>query len=248
MKDTKYEIYKHLDKNGIKGHISVFMGVFYNSNDANIESRFPKIFRLAENQFGLTNEEYENIILDYIYDTVNIRINSLVNIDKYASNGGLPFIVEVFKDGDFYSTFTLAFGTINGSLFLSETDRIISLGNIETINGDLKFKGSSIESLGKLKFVNGSVYIRQYDPPFTNLTTLGNLEQVTGNLILKSSPLIDLGNLKKVGETLNLRKTNISNLGKLEYVGGNLFLPKAKKELLDTSKITIIGNLKYFSD
>src|SRR5690606_36413969 len=246
MGDLKTEIYHHLDRNGIRGNFSVSLGVSFNVDEESVETKFPKTFRLSPNQFGLTCEEYESIILDYIYDTVNIRVDSLVNIDKYSSNAGLPFIIEIFKEGDYQPTFTLAFGTINGTLILTDTDKIVSLGNIEVINGDLKFKGSSIKSLGRLKFVNGSIYVRQFDPPFTNLTSLESLEDVSGNLILKSSPIENLGNLKRVGGTLNLRKTNISTLGKLEYVGGNLFLPKEKKEIIDISNVMVIGNIKYF--
>lgn len=248
MSDLKNQIYHHLDKNGIKGNFSVSMNIAFNPDEKDIETKFPKTFQLSTNQFGLTDDEYESIILEYIYDTVNIRINSLINIDKYSSNEGLPFIVEIFKDGEYQPTFTLAFGTIDGTLILDDTDKIVSLGNIETINGDLKLKSSRIKSLGKLKTVNGSIYVRQFDPPFTNLTSLGQLEYVTGNLIAKSSPLSDLGNLKNVGGTLNLRKTNISTLGNLKYVGGNLFLPKIKKDILDTSKVIVLGNLKYFTN
>jgi DUF4097 and DUF4098 domain-containing protein YvlB len=103
----------------------------------------------------------------------------------------VPFLIQVFKDGEFHLTFTLAFKTINGTLILTDTDNIVSLGNIEIINGDLKLKGSSIQSLGKLKTVNGSIYIRQFDPPFTNLKSLENLEYVSGDLILKNSPVVD---------------------------------------------------------
>ena len=224
------------------------MGVAFNVDERNVENKISKIFRLASNPYGLTNDEYETIILEYIYDTVNIRIDSLVNIDQYSSNEGLPFIVEIFKEGEYQSIFTLAFGTINGTLILTDIDKIVSLGNIEIINGDLKLKGSSIKSLGNLKTVNGSIYVRQFDPPFTNLTSLEHLEYVSGNLIVKSSPLVDLGNLKKVGGTLNLRKTNITTLSVLEYVGEDLFLPKAKKDIIDTSNVKVVGNLKYFSN
>jgi hypothetical protein len=248
MSDLKTKIYHHLDKNGIKGNFSVSMGIAFNDDEENVENKFSKTFRLSSNPFGLTNEEYETIILEYIYDTVNIRIDSLVNIDHYSSNEGLPFFVEVFKEGEYQPIFTLAFGTINGTLILTGTDKIVSLGNIEIINGDLKLKGSRIKSLGNLKTVNGSIYVRQFDPPFTNLTSLENLEYVSGNLIVKSSPLVDLGNLKKVGGTLNLRKTNITTLGGLEYVGEDLFLPKTKKNIIDTSKVNVVGNLKYFSN
>lgn len=248
MSDLKTKIYHYLDKNGIKGNISASISIGFNLEEQEVETKFPKTFRLSSNPFNLTDKEFESIILDYIYDTTSIRIDSLINIDKYSSIDGLPFIIEIFKEGEFNSTFTLAFGTINGTLILDETDKIISLGNIETINGDLKLKGSSIKSLGKLKTVNGSIYIRQFDPPFTNLTSLDNLENVTGSAILKSSPIADLGKLKHVGATLNLRKTNISTLGNLEFVGGNLFLPRDKINLLDTSCVSVGGNLKYFSN
>jgi len=248
MSDLKTKIYHYLDKNGIKGNISASISIGFNPEEQEVETKFPKTFRLSSNPFNLTNGEFESIILDYIYDTTSVRIDSLININKYSSIDGLPFIIEIFQKGEFNSTFTLAFGTINGTLILDDSDKIISLGNIEIINGDLKLKGSSIKSLGKLKTVNGSIYIRQFDPPFTNLTSLDNLENVTGNVILKSSPIADLGRLKHVGATLNLRKTNISTLGNLEFVGGNLFLPRDKINILDTSCINVCGTLKYFSN
>ena len=248
MNDIKSHIYHHLDRYGFKGSFCASMGVAVNMDDIDVEYKFEKTFRLACNEFGLTNDEYEIIILDYIYDTVNIRLNSLVDIDKYSSHEGLPFIIEIFKVGENQSTFTLAFGIIDGTLYLTDTDKIVSLGNIETINGDLKLRGSSIKSLGNLKSVYGSVYVRQFDPPFTNLTSLEQLEYVSGDLILKSSPIIDLGNLKKVGGTLNLRKTRVETLCKLEYVGQDLFLPKAYKNILDTSNVQVGGNIKYFSN
>lgn len=248
MSDLQTQIYHHLDKNGFKGNFYISMGVVVDMEERSVETIFPKTFRISSNQFGLTDEEYEKIILDYIYDTVNIRIESLINLSNYSSIEGLPFIIEVLKIGDNQPIFSLAFETIDGTLCLTETDKIVSLGNIKTINGDQTFRGSSIKSLGNLQVVQGSIYVKQLDPPFTELTSLDNLEEVGGNLILKSSPLTELGNLNRVGGTLNLRKTNISSLGKLEYVGGDLFLPKEKKEILDTSKVTVVGNLKYFTN
>ncbi len=134
MSDLKTKIYHHLDKNGIKGNISASISIGFNLEEQEVETKFPKIFRLSSNPFSLTDEEFERIILDYIYDTTSIRIDSLININKYSSIDGLPFIIEIFKEGEFNSTFTLAFGTINGTLILDETDKITSLGNIETIN------------------------------------------------------------------------------------------------------------------
>ena len=248
MGAIKTEIYHYLDKNGINGHFSISMGVAFNEETENVDTIFPKRFHLAPNCFDLTNDEYEKVILDYIFDTAGVRINSLVYIDNYSSVDGKPFILEIYRDGMYGATFSLAFKTIDGTLVLTDNDKIISLGNIEVINGDLQFRESSIQSLGNLKYVNGSVYIKQFAPPFTALKSLGKLEEVNGNLILKGSPLEDLGNLKKVLGTLNLCKTNVSTLRNLEYVKGDLFLPKAKKEILDTSKVNVIGNIKYFNN
>ena len=248
MSELRTRIYHHLDKNGFQGQFYVSMGVSVDVEEQNIKTIFPKTFRISSNSFGLTDKEYEKIIIDYIYETTNIQINSLVNLENYSSVEGLPFIIEIFKSGENRSSFSLAFGTIDGTLALTDTDNIVSLGNIETINGDLCFRGSKIKSLGNLKFIRGSFYINQFDTPFTYLTSVGKLEEVGGNLILKNSPVVHLGSLKRVGGTLNLRKTNIMCLSELEYVGGDLFLPKSKKETINVSKVTVGGNLKYFNN
>jgi len=248
MNTSKTDIYRYLDQNGIKGDISSTFGFGYNMEAEEIESNFSTRFRLAPNPFGLDDTDFENIVLDYIFDTTNIKLETLIKINQYTNIEGRPFIIQIHKEGDSIPTFTLAFSIIKGTLVLTTEDKIETLGNIETINGDLKFKGSCIASLGKLKKVLGSIYVRQFDPPFTNLKDLGELEYVGGDLILKQTPIIDLGALKYVGGNLNLRNTQISNLGNLKFVGGNVFLPRSKKGELNISGIEIKGNLKYFAN
>ena len=247
MITSKTEIYRYLDQNGIKGDFSSSFGFEFNMESEEIETDFTTEFRLAPNPFGLDYTKFDSVVIDYIFDTTNIKLDTLIKINNFSAIDGLPFIIQIHMQGDSLPTFTLAFSIIKGTLVLTAEDKIKTLGNIEIIEGDLKFKGSSITSLGKLKKVSGSIYVRQYDPPFTYLKDLGVLEHVGGDLVLKQAPITDLGALKYVGGNLNLRNTKISNLGDLKYVGGNLFLPRTKKDEIDTSRIEIIGKLKYYA-
>jgi hypothetical protein len=248
MTQSKTDIFHYLDRNGIKGDFATSYGFGFDMKTAEVETKFTSTFRLSPNPFGLSEKEFEAVIIDYIYETTNIRVDSLLNIKKYSSINGLPFIIQVFTENTTIPTFTLAFAKVNGTMILTEEDKFQSLGNIEVIEGDLKFKGSSIASLGKLSKVCGSIYIRQFDPPYTCLESLGVLEYVGGDLVLKKSPVTNLGKLRYVGGNLNLRGTRVSSLRELEYVGGNLFLPRNKLGSLDTSGVVVKGNLKYFSN
>lgn len=248
MNQDKSDIYKFLDENGFKFHYSTPISLSFNFETLTPEFGPKMELHIDSPCFGFTTEDFEAIILDYIFDTTGIEIKSLKDITKYSTQNNLPFIIQVYRESDNSSTYTLAFGKVNGSLRISIDDKFESLGNIEEITNDLTFKESSVKSLGQLKKVGGSIYIRQFDPPFTNLESLDNLEFVGGNLILKGSPLKDLGKLKFVGGKLNLRKTNITSLGLLEYVGEDLFLPKSLKGIRDLERIIVLGNLKFFSN
>jgi hypothetical protein len=248
MTKSRTDIYHYLDQNGIRGNFFSSYGFGFNMEAVEVETKFSTKFKLAPNPFGLQDEEFEEIIIDYIFETTNIRVETLLKINQYSSIDGLPFIIQIFRESDTLPTFTLAFSKIKGTIVLIEEYKIQTLGNIEAIEGDLKFKGSSVASLGKLKKVSGSIYIRQFDPPFTKLQSLERLEYVGGDLVLKQSPITDLGMLRYVGGNLNLRNTGVSNLGELKYVGGNLFLPRSKKDELDTSGIQVVGNVKYFAN
>jgi hypothetical protein len=88
-----------------------------------------------------------------------------------------------------------------------------------SINGDLDFIDSSIESLGNLISVGGNLDLR-YKP----IKSLGNLQSVGGNLVLYKTPIKSLGNLISVGGDLYLNNTPIESLGNLTSVGGNFDL------------------------
>lgn len=227
--------------------MSVSIGFNIRRNAVEIEPK--AIIKFQSPTFGLSDQEFVGVVLDYIYDTTNIRIGSITELSKFSSLNGLPFIIPIFEINSVYPTYTLAFGIVRGSLVISSEDKVDSLGNIEEIHGDLILKGSSLQSLGRLKKIIGSLYIRQFDPPFSSLTTLGELEFVGRDLILKNSPVRNLGKLTRVGGKLNLRRTPIESLTPLSFVGGDLFLPKSLKNIdHDTRLVTVGGNIKYFSN
>jgi hypothetical protein len=248
MNTLKKEIYQFLDQNGFKyrTQMSVSIGFDTQLNAADVTPKTS--IKFDTNTFGLSDQEFANVILEYIFDTTNIRINSFSELNQYRSLNGLPFIIPVFEDGSYYPTHTLAFGDIKGTLALSSDDQVASLGNIEKIQGDLNLKGTKLKSLGKLKEIGGSLYIRQLDPPFTYLTSLEKLEKVGHNLILKNSPIKTLNKLVSVGGKLNLRKTPIESLGLLSFVGGDLFLPRRIKDNIDITGINVLGKVKFFAD
>ena len=108
----------------------------------------------------------------------------------------------------------------DGSLDLPKG--VNSMGNLETIKGNLITWKTSLTSLGKLKEIEGS-YSTGVDSLQTNITTLGNLERVGGHISLAYSKLTSLGNLKHVGRNLYMENTELTSLGKLESVGGRIF-------------------------
>ncbi|HET8686590.1 MAG TPA: hypothetical protein VFM18_07990, partial [Methanosarcina sp.] len=246
MKDPKQEIYKYLDEHGFSFNYSMPLSISFDFETSQPKFGTESELHITSPKFGMSSQEFEEVILDYILDTTNVRIPTLKDIRKYSTLNNLPFIIQVYGENGSNMRYTLAFGKIDGNVDITSEDKLESLGNIKEISQNLTLKGSSIKSLGELTMVGGSLYVRQLDPPFTKLNSLGNLEFVGENLILKNTPLHDLGKLKHVGAKLNLRNTRIESLGNLEYVGGDLFLPKHLDGKINTGNITIGGNVKYF--
>jgi hypothetical protein len=74
-----------------------------------------------------------------------------------------------------------------------------------TIDGDLDFGRTPIESLGNLISVGGDLDLGE-----TPIKSLGNLTSVGGYLDLRNTPIKSLGNLTSVGGSLGLTYTPIS--------------------------------------
>lgn len=244
--DKSY-IYKHLDENGFSITHPMGIALGYDFDNSQLIAGPESGLQITSETFGYSTEEFEKIILEYIFDTTNVEVNSLNDLGKYSSLNKLPFIIQVYNGTNNNHFYSLAFGKIKGSLYITEDQTFESLGNITEITGNITFRGSRIRSLGHLKKVGGSIFVRQFDPPYTALQSLDNLELVGENLILQNTPINDLGNLKHVGGTLNLKKTNIKSLGQVEFIGGNLFLPKELKGQSLLQNVTIQGDVKYFA-
>lgn len=211
-----------------------------------IEKSDPTPIFVPKSQFGLSEKEIEDIILEYVFDTTNVRIKSINELMKLRSLNNQPFFL-LLNEYESNLKYCLAFGKIPGSIIFRHNDKFFSLGNIEEVLGDLAFSNSNIIDLGKLKRVEGSFWISAYNAP-CKLKSLSDLVYVGKDLGLKHTDVTDLGNLEYVGGNLNLRNTNIFGFGKLKFIGGNLLLPMKLKGIINTEGIQIKGKILYFRD
>jgi hypothetical protein len=242
-------VYKSFDTHGIRVKQMAKVNLSLNLDDSkSLKTSQEFIFIPFINEITISEIELENYIYEYIYDTTGFQINSIHELNSYPNIKGLPFILKLNEWSQDNMAFYLAFGKIPGSVTFRAEHKIISLGNIEQIDGELVLSETEINDLGKLNRVGGSFWIAQTNRPFTKLENLGDLRFVGGDLNIKSSPIKSLSNLINVGGTLNLRKTSIESLGELMHVGGHLYLPKHLKGYFDLSKIQIDGKVKYFSE
>ena len=248
--EVRKSIYSLFDKKGIAGRHLAAISFAVNINESIIDTNnSQRIFIPDLSAFGLDESDSEQIVIDYVYDTTNVKLSSVNQLMRMRSLNGKPFFFLLNEHDRNDIRYCLASGKVPGSIIFREYDNIESLGNIEEIDGDLGFSESNIKDLGKLKKITGSFWIAQSGKSiYTLLNSLDNLEYVGRDLNIKNSQIMSLGNLKYVGGTLNLRLTQISRLQNLEFIGGNLFLPKKLKGNIDTSKIIIEGKIKYFND
>lgn len=249
MDDLKQNIYKAFDTEGIKlKPISKYILTFDSeTNETEENSAFSYIpFKPQRDKFELTDNEFINTVIDYIYDTTSIRIEKIDDLEKYPSIDNLPFILKINEYDNDATIFALAFGKIPGSITIRKEHKILSLGNIIEIEGTLGLSNTSVSSFGKLKKVNGSLWITYHNPNST-LFDLNEIEEIGGSLLLRRFPIRTLSKLKKVGGILNLRGTNIEDLGALEFVGDHLYLPKSKRGYFNFDNIHIGGKVKYFA-
>ena len=114
--------------------------------------------------------------------------------------------------------------SVGGDLALSFS-KIKSLGDLQSVGGDLNLYNSNIESLGNLVSVGGDLFL--YD---TNITSLEKLESVGGNLDLAASKIVSLENLKSVGGNLDLEGTPLSAM-------------TTKEEIRNMPNLTIEGEI-----
>lgn len=124
---------------------------------------------------------------------------------------------------------------------------LLSLNELETIDGNLGISDSNIQDLGNLKTILGDFWI-SYNTVTPSLKSLGLLEKVMGDVNLRYSNVSSLGNLAEVGGRLSLRDTPISDLSKLRTVGGDLYLPKHAQNVIPVGHIEVKGRVRYWND
>lgn len=248
MRDLQKDIYRTFDQEGIKlkpiTKFQVSADLEGDEQTINSYSSYSP-FQPQRDQFNLTDQQFVEWAIQYIYDTTSVRIDFLEDLDKYPSINNLPFILKLNEYNDELIIFVLAFGTIPGSITIRKEDDIRSLGNIEIVEGTLGLSHTSISSLGKLRKVKGSFWI-SYLHQSSDLYDLNELEEVSGSLLLRGLAIRSLSKLKTVGGILNLRGTSIEDLGALNFVGEHLYLPKSKRDHFDFTNIYIGGKVKYF--
>ena len=242
--DIQSKLYKQFDEEGIKGKKRSIVRLSIEHGEALSSEEFPDVFLPSTEYYNISKDDLEGIILRYIYETTSFQLSSVQDLKNLRNINGVPFILELNSDNPDDITYLLAKRHIRGSVVIKDS-KILSLGNIEEIDGDLALIRSSLQNLGELKKVTGSLWIAQ-SYPFTNLHDLANLEYVGKDLYLKSSPIKTLSKLSRVGRTLNLRNTSIESLGNLSYVGRCCYLPKSRKDILNLSGIHIKGSIRYY--
>ncbi len=238
------KIYKQFDEKGIHGiHLASLAFSVETSDLDSIPYTERRIFEPDSYEFGLSKSEIEQLIIDYVYDTVNVRISSINELMRMRSLNGKPFFLLLDSPK---AAYCLALSKIPLSVTFRKGDGIKTLGYIEEINESVGFIDSEVEDLGNLKRIKEDFLIWGDIP--SKLYSLENLEFVGGDLNLKRSNIVDFGKLNYVGGNLNLRHRNPFPLGNLKLIGGNLLLSKNANARWDLSGIRVGGKVKYFND
>lgn len=221
------------------------------------KNKYAKQLIKIELPFDLKKEEQNQIVLDYIFDLTAFRINDVNDLLSKKALNNMPFILELNEHSN--PKLSMAFKRIPGSLiirgdkqFKDNGHEIKTLGNIETVHGDLGISNTEIEDLGKLKRISGDFWFSGTHEFLSTkgfkITELNPLEKVNGAVSIKGNSVKSLGSLKYVGKNLNLRNSSVTDLGKLEYIGGNLLISAYNNNYYDFSKIKIEGKIRRYND
>lgn len=228
------------------------IGFSLNENYNLTKKEYPKQHIKIELPFDLSNDQQNQIVLDYIFDLTTFKFEDVNDLLSKKALNNMPFILELNEHSN--PKLYVAFKRIPGSLIIrgdkhykDNGHEIKTLGNIESIRGDLGLSSTKIESLGKLKRIGGSLWFSGTNEYF-RIKTLSPLEKVNGAVTIRGNSLQTLGTLKYVGENLSLRFSNVTDLGDLQYVGGNLLISKPNLENYDFSRIKIEGKIRKYND
>lgn len=133
---------------------------------------------------------------------------------------------------------------VSGSLGLSDST-IKDLGDLKEVKGNFfistNSQNSYLISLNNLEFVDGDMYLR-----YSNIEDLGALKKVGGKLNLRDSKIKNLGSLEFVGGDLFLPKAleNEIDLNKINVKGKIRFWKNSEKRPKIISK-SLLGYLNF---
>jgi hypothetical protein len=150
---------------------------------------------ITESQYKLIKESEELILR---IPTLSLFDNDWNLLQRYMEEKGNP---KYSIEGDLYGAPIKSLGnlqSVGGDLDLYETP-IESLENLQSVGGDLDLRGTAIESLGNLQSVGG--YLNLYGTP---IESLGNLQSVGGNLYLRETPISKKYSRQEIRDMVNV--------------------------------------------
>jgi hypothetical protein len=251
------KIYKYIDQKGIPYRKMASFGISIDDNYNLTKDEYPKQFIKIELPFDLTKEEQNQIVLDYIYDLTTFKFKDVNDLLSKKALNNMPFILELNEHSN--PKLFVAFKRIPGSLIIrgdkhykDNGHEIKTLGNIESIRGDLGLSNTKIENLGKLKRIGGNFWFSGTDDFISKsgfeISVLNPLKKVNGAVSIRGNSVKSLGTLRYVGKNLSLRNSSVTNLGDLEYVGGNLLISRYNLDSYDFSKVKVEGKIREYND
>ena len=269
-------IYNYIDSNGIQFYYNSNYSIKFQQNEIDILQKIelesdPTLIDIVENsktiiskhgpswtphpflpdEFNLTQEEQEKIVIDWLFDTTGVRLKDFKKLLETPILNELPFLLIIEKDDK--QKVILCKQIIDGSLTIREKYKdgklqynwINTLGRIEQVNGDM-YIDNVMQDMGNLKIINGNLIFSNY--VIQNLLeSLYPIKVITGDLIMKNT-YASLGIIEEIGGNLNLRKSTVRDLGDLKKVGGNILISKCNKEYYDFSNVEVLGKIRCYND
>jgi len=247
------KIYKHFDENGIE--FSKMSEAEFDFTTGMPDFENAKQFIYIHTPFNLSDDETNDIVLNYIKDTTGVVIPSVNDLPKYKVLNGKPFLIELQPDGNnIHRRFILPWQDLKGDVFFRGDKGVDydELPKTKTIHGDLSIYDSGVKSLGGVEKITGDfIFSASKESQLkkkSKLKTLTPLKYVQGNVVIRSNSITTLGTLQHVGGNLSLRFSQVRDLGQLKFVGGNLLISKYNLQFMDTSNIKVGGKIRIYND
>jgi len=106
--DFKIELYRQFDNEGIKGKRKFLMRFSFRLEETLIDES-QNTFSPSSDYYGISTEELSDIIIDYVYDTTSLKIESIQDLKKLQSIDGAPFFLELTDNDPTYVTYSLVY-------------------------------------------------------------------------------------------------------------------------------------------